>query len=86
MRASNLHIAPKASPEPDWIGARSFGIGLETPGSTRQICGPAVSRIGRRFGDRQPAIDRLALALSDPNPKFSELAEDLLEKLEQDHS
>ena len=30
------------------------------------------------YGDRQAAIDRLALALADPNPKISELAEDLL--------
>ena len=37
-------------------------------------------------GDRQAAIDRLALALADPNPKISELAEDLLEELEQDQS
>ena len=38
------------------------------------------------LGDRQEAIDRLELALTDPNPKISELAEDLLQELEQDSS
>ena len=36
------------------------------------------------YGDRQAAIDRLAPALTDPSPKVSELAEDLLADLEQD--
>ncbi len=36
------------------------------------------------YGDRQAAIDRLAPALTDPDPKVSELAEDLLRDLEQD--
>ena len=38
------------------------------------------------YGDRQAAIDRLAPALTDPDPKISELAEDLLAELEQDPS
>jgi hypothetical protein len=35
------------------------------------------------YGDRQIAIDRLELALGDPNPEINELAEALLEELEQ---
>ena len=35
------------------------------------------------YGDRQIAIDRLELALSDPNPEINELAEALLAELEQ---
>ena len=38
------------------------------------------------LGDRQAAIDRLQLAVTDPNPTISELAEDLLGDLEQDLS
>jgi hypothetical protein len=35
------------------------------------------------YGDRQIAIDRLELALGDPNPEINELAAALLEELEQ---
>ncbi len=38
------------------------------------------------LGDRQAAIDRLAPAVGDPNPKISELAEALLRDLEQELS